>query len=157
MERKHPLLAFIWPAILMVVIFAFSACPAETSDEQSGLLVNTITSIFPGITDIKLITTIVRKTAHFLEYALLGFLFARAYSKNVGFARGDKKMILLAAIASALYSTTDEIHQVFVPGRSCEFTDILLDTIGASVGASIYFLICKKRTQKNKKAQETSL
>ena len=154
---KKPGFAFFWPAFLMAIIFTLSACPAEKSDQQSGFLVNIVTSVFPSITDIDLTTTIIRKTAHFLEYALLGFLLARAYAKNVKFAKNSSKMTILAVITSALYSTGDEIHQAFVPGRSCEFRDICIDTIGALLGASIYYLIYKKRANKVEKTQEESL
>ena len=151
---KKPGFAFFWPVFLMAIIFTLSACTAEKSDQQSGFLVNIVTSVFPSATDIDLTTTIIRKTAHFLEYALLGFLLARAYSKNVSFTKESPKMILLAVITSALYSTSDEIHQIFVPGRSCEFRDICIDTIGATLGASIYFLICENRQKKTQKTQE---
>lgn len=154
---KKPGFAFFWPVFLMAIIFTLSACSAEKSDQQSGFLVNIVTSVFPGATDIDLTTTIIRKTAHFLEYALLGFLLARAYSKNVKVAKESSKMILLAVITAALYSTSDEIHQIFVPGRSCEFRDICIDTIGALLGASIYYLIYKKRANKVEKTQEKSL
>ena len=40
-------------------------------------------------------------------------------------------------IATA-YAATDEVHQVFVPGRSAEFTDVLLDSLGALVGIWLY-------------------
>ena len=147
---KKPGFTFFWPIFLMAIIFTLSACSAEKSDQQSGFLVNVVTSIFPSVTDIDLTTTIIRKTAHFLEYALLGFLLTRAYAKNVKFAKQSPKMIILAVVTAALYSTSDEIHQVFVPGRSCEFRDICIDTIGATLGACIYYLINKKRTVKQK-------
>ncbi len=147
---KKPGFAFFWPIFLMAIIFTLSACSAEKSDQQSGFLVNIVTSMFPGVTDIDLTTTIIRKTAHFLEYALLGFLLARAYDKNVKFAKQSPKMIIMAVVTAALYSTSDEIHQIFVPGRSCEFRDICIDTIGATLGAYVYYLISKKRTVKQK-------
>ena len=40
-------------------------------------------------------------------------------------------------IATA-YAATDELHQVFVPGRSAEFTDVLLDSLGALAGIWLY-------------------
>lgn len=123
----------------MIFIFVMSAFPAEQSDEQSGLIVNTIRSLFPSATDVKLITTIVRKTAHFIEYAILGFLFTRAIYKT---SKTETKKGLYYGIAlSLITSVGDETHQAFVPGRSCEFRDICIDTIGASLGALIYYLV----------------
>jgi VanZ family protein len=36
-----------------------------------------------------------------------------------------------------LYGASDELHQMFVPGRTAAFDDLLADTIGALVGASL--------------------
>ena len=148
-QRFSPKLAFLWPVLLMVIIFTFSAFSAEKSDAQSGFWVNIVTSVFPTVTDIDLTTTIIRKTAHFIEYALLGFLLARAYFKNFKKTQ-DFRMVLFSVLTATAYSITDEIHQAFVPGRSCEFRDICIDSIGATLGACICFLINKKRISKQK-------
>jgi VanZ family protein len=150
--KKQKLIPFLWPVLLMIVIFVFSAFPAEASDQQSGIIVDAVRAVFPETTDIKLITTIVRKTAHFLEYALLGFLFARALFVNIGNKEKlDKRAFLYGIGLAAIVSMGDETHQAFVPGRSCQITDILLDSFGATVGARIYYLICKNRLKKAKK------
>lgn len=86
--------------------------------------------------------TVVRKIAHFSIYAFLGFwlrFLVRQYTQ--------KYTVLLSAVFSALYAITDEIHQLFVPGRSGQLKDVLIDTSGAIVGAAIAFIlgfICKK-------------
>ncbi len=144
--KKQKIIPFLWPALLMIVIFVFSAFPAETSDQQSGLIVDTVRAVFPQATDVKLITTIVRKTAHFLEYAVLGFLFARALFVSAGKKESlSKKTFFYAIGLAAIVSMGDETHQAFVPGRSCQISDIVLDTFGASVGAGIYYLIRSRK------------
>ena len=35
---------------------------------------------------------------------------------------------------AALYAATDELHQYFVPGRACMFTDVCIDSFGALLG-----------------------
>ena len=35
---------------------------------------------------------------------------------------------------AALYAATDEIHQYFVPGWACMFTDVCIDSVGALLG-----------------------
>ena len=43
-----------------------------------------------------------------------------------------------AILLALLYATSDEIHQIFTPGRTPAVTDVLLDTVGASVGAAAW-------------------
>ncbi len=64
------------------------------------------------------------KAAHFFSFALLGFLFAKAF----GQAR-------LGFLLAALYGVIDEIHQSFVPLRDASFWDWLADVLGAYFGA----------------------
>ena len=66
---------------------------------------------------------ILRKLAHLTEYAILGALLARALARPE-----------LAIAIGALYATSDEIHQHFVRGRHAAWYDVLIDTIGVSVG-----------------------
>ena len=54
-----------------------------------------------------------------------------------------KHPLVISIIFSFLYACTDEIHQIFVPGRSAQFRDVLIDTLGASFGATITYLTIK--------------
>lgn len=79
---------------------------------------------------------ILRKCAHFSEFALLGFLTALAV-KNF-----EKKKFILAAFAiSAAYAATDELHQLFVEGRACRFFDFGVDCSGALAGIAFAALM----------------
>jgi len=68
---------------------------------------------------------------HAAEYLVLAALIARAL---VG--RGDLRLVLLAMAfgLSALYALSDEIHQLFVPGRAFEWRDLSLDFAGSTLG-----------------------
>lgn len=79
---------------------------------------------------------IVRKFAHFFEYAVLGFLIGCAL-----FLSRRRFSPITAVICSALYSISDEIHQYFVPGRACRIFDVGVDTLGALTGTLILALI----------------
>ena len=127
--------------IMMVIIFVFSSFQAVDSDKQSGLIVNVLNTLFPGTKDFSSLVTIIRKNAHFLEYTLLGFFTARALNLS-------HKNPLHSIWISALYATSDEVHQSFVPGRSCELRDILIDTTGAAFGSLIYILTHRKTNKK---------
>ena len=50
-----------------------------------------------------------------------------------------------------LYTCTDKMHQLFISGRSGEFKDVLVDTLGAVIGLGLVFIINKILTlRKNK-------
>jgi VanZ family protein len=67
--------------------------------------------------------TVLRKLAHTLEYAILGFLLLRALGRE-----------LPAFLVAVGYAVTDEVHQHFVPGRHASPYDVLIDAFGALVG-----------------------
>lgn len=69
--------------------------------------------------------------AHFIEYAILGAALAFAL-------RASTLKAWLAAVAiAAVYGLTDELHQVFVPGRDADPLDWLTDVAGAATGALV--------------------
>lgn len=122
---------WILTVLCMAAIFYFSSQPAVQSSGQSSA----VTLLLQRLLHTEAITNhMVRKTAHFIEFAGLGFL--TTYSAYVSF----NKMYLGVVIAS-LYAATDEIHQIFVDGRSCQLTDWMLDTVGIITGALIFSAI----------------
>ena len=96
----------------------------------------------------------VRKTAHFLEYALLGVLVCRALGIDV-----KKKAHLLGAALAfcSFYAVTDELHQYFVPGRSCQIKDVMIDSSGALTGICFCMLagfVLKKIKNKRRNVRQ---
>jgi VanZ family protein len=79
------------------------------------------------------------KAIHAVEYAILGFLCARA-SLATWPDRPRLRVALVGALIAAAWGLGDEIHQVFVPGRVGEAADLLADAVGATVGA----LVCAR-------------
>lgn len=71
---------------------------------------------------------LIKKTAHFVEYAILSFLYIRAFLGN-GLPR--KKTFILAFLVSLIYAVSDEYHQSLVPGREPRIRDVVIDSIGA--------------------------
>lgn len=144
------------PALLwMIIIFMFSAQPASDSNQLSvgftQVLIDTLGKIFPINMEMSTVNDLVgkfnhviRKTAHFTVYFILGILVARALVKN-GFKR---KVFLISFLLCATYAASDELHQLFVPGRGCQLRDVLIDSAGAFVGIAIsrIFYFMKLRT-----------
>jgi VanZ family protein len=98
-------LATTWLPVVAwaAVIFAVSSIPSLSS----GL----------GFWDLLL-----RKLAHLTEFAILGFLLARALADVPAFALG------------VAYAVTDEVHQHFVEGRVGAPVDVAIDAVGVFVG-----------------------
>ena len=131
---KKVLLIF-WLA-WMIMIFWFSSKPAAESTHESlrvGRLVCNV--VVPGYGKMAAaqqydyaasIDHFVRKSAHFTEYALLGMLTLLVWKKR------DK--VLQPWLWCILYASSDEMHQLFVPGRSGMWQDVLLDSMGALTG-----------------------
>lgn len=135
------ILLVIW----MVVIFVFSSKPGEESAKQSELVINFFRFIGIDLNQYfgELATFLVRKTAHFTEYSILYLL-----TYNMLRCYEDVKSSLVQSILITFgYACTDEVHQLFVPGRSGAFRDVLIDTSG---GIFISFIIWYVIQKKNK-------
>ncbi len=131
------ILIFLW----MNTVFGFSSQESESSTSLSLY----VTSLFIKDVELqKVVEPIVRKLAHFSEYAVGGILFLGFFET---FKISAKKKIIFASIVGILYAITDEIHQLFVPGRSGAIFDVGIDTLGVIVGVillKIVLVICKK-------------
>ena len=84
--------------------------------------------------------TVVRKCAHFFIYSVLGLLtMGTMYTYKMSL-----KFKLLTAVAVVfLFAVSDEIHQIFVPGRGPGAGDVLIDTAGSLVGIFIMITISR--------------
>ena len=79
----------------------------------------------------------IRKSAHFLEFFVLAVLFMNLF----GDAKNIRRRMVLSFGLTVLYAISDEFHQLFIPGRSGNIKDILIDAIGACVGVWFYRLM----------------
>lgn len=136
-------LSIILVLIWMIIIFIMSSFDATESANQSNFIVNIITNIFK-IENIEVLSFIIRKLAHFTEYLILGFLTINMLNKN-----DISKKYLISILICLIYATSDEIHQIFAPGRACQIKDILIDSIGSITGIYLYKLISKRKKSIN--------
>jgi VanZ family protein len=131
--QKFVILASV---ILMLLIFLFSACDATMSSMQSDIIVNYINNF------ISVNSFLVRKLAHFFLFFLLEMLVYFSI-----------RSIKYSFIFVSLYAILDEVHQYFVPGRSCELRDVIIDISGC-VFAIILITLGRyfndKRTKNNR-------
>lgn len=133
------------------MIFSLSSQNADESSETSGSLIASLAEIFypdfDGLTGeeqeqvIGSFQFIARKTAHFSIYGILGFL---SFLTFVSYRR--LRLILRLSLSAAVclaYAISDEIHQLFVAGRSCELRDVCIDFGGAMLAITVSVLFSR--------------
>lgn len=121
-------LAILW----MFVIFYMSNQPAHISSAQSSGAIDTM--IVNGTAQFA-----IRKSAHMFSYAILAiFWFMSIYD-----GKSIKKTFITSLFIAFIYACTDEVHQLFIPGRSGEIRDVLVYFTGAIIGLFIVVLVTK--------------
>ena len=150
--------AYILSAFLVIgmlcMIFCFSAADATHSSHLSeGVcirIVREVSSVFPEqfpkermLEIAAIIEFPIRKCAHFSEYAVLSItvnLYLWVCFRIERLLGAKKwKIFFRAEVFCALYACSDELHQYFVPGRSCRFFDVCVDSTGAFFGALLFW------------------
>ena len=71
---------------------------------------------------------ILKKTAHFMEYGILAMLLYRSFING---RVNKKRSLVYSFILTVLYAVSDEIHQLYTPGRDARVRDVLIDSAGA--------------------------
>ena len=137
----------------MIIIFLLSNQKAQDSKQLSNsFIAKTIINIYEmkhgEISEENKIeikenySFIVRKTAHFTIYLILGLLVSIVLiGKNLSI----NQIIIYGVLICMAYAVTDEIHQIFVSGRSGEIRDVIVDTCGSTIGILLNTIINKKR------------
>lgn len=123
------IIVIIW----MIVVFSFSNQNGTKSQGSSDIITNKIVEISDDYfaLDIKstedTISFIVRKLAHFSIYFLGGFLI---YNFINTFSINKKYIIIFSIVLGVVYACTDELHQLFIDGRSAQMMDVFIDSCG---------------------------
>lgn len=139
---------WILTAAAMFMIFRFSCDDGDESAEISENLLSVIVAYIG-----KFIShNVLRKIAHFCEFAALGFFAVGAFRYTLKSSRFYYPLILCVC-----YAVSDEIHQYFVPGRACRIFDVFIDSCGSLCGIGLFCLtiliilkILQKKAAKNR-------
>jgi VanZ family protein len=84
--------------------------------------------------------SVVSLILHVCEYAVLAFLIARAFSQTKKEPKRSFSVIIILAFSiSVLYGTTDELHQLYVPGRHPDSMDVFVDALGSGMGVFVWY------------------
>ena len=137
----------------MIIIFLLSNQKAQESKQLSNsFITKTIINIYEmkngKISEKKKIeikenySFIVRKAAHFTIYLILGLLVSIVLTQK---CLNLKQIIIYSVLICMAYAVTDEIHQIFVNGRSGEIRDVLVDTCGSTIGILLNIIVNRKR------------
>jgi VanZ family protein len=140
-------LTVLWCA----AIFYQSGKDADASDAGSLYIVGIMNHILIAMfgADAGVISNfMVRKSAHFLEYLIVGILFF----KSIFTGMNPWRELFVAFLCGLAFSITDEIHQLFVPGRTAKPIDVCIDTTGVVVGLLLIALsvVLKKSRRKTR-------
>jgi len=121
----------VWAA----VIFTFSTS-LFSHDQTSAIVLPLLGFLFPNARpeELRAMHAAVRKLAHFSEYLVLSVLLYRALRAG---RRWELRTAAVALGLAGLYAITDEVHQVFVPGRTAAALDCLIDFSGAAAGQGL--------------------
>lgn len=135
-------------ACWVAFIWCHSLVQGPQSSLESGMVVALLRPLFEavGVTDASLMSLVVRKCAHFSEYAVLGVLACglfRARGREMG------RRALPAALIVALVPVVDECIQLGVPGRSGQPTDVIIDLSGLLVGSIASSVVSRLRSQRS--------
>lgn len=169
MSTKRNLNKVIWPWIAvvlwMIVIFRLSAQPESQSNGLSksvtGIIVESIGKIVPIDVEISTVADwkihlnhIVRKFGHFFEYFILEILVMNAFRKC---RNEDSRVMIFSFLFCVIYASSDEIHQLFVPGRGGQVKDVFIDSFGALMGIVFFkvaILLKSTKTHRNVKTSK---
>lgn len=130
--------------LIMALIYYFSADNAAASNQKSDSVFTLLYPLVSAWLSEDQLVFAVRKGAHFLIYAALGmcmFQFFKTWNCSFG------RTVIFTLAVCFCYACSDEFHQLFISGRSGQWSDVWLDTAGAGTAVLLthLFTICRNR------------
>jgi VanZ family protein len=116
------------PLLVWLAVISVASSDNFSAANTSRIIQPLILWLFPNTSPetLAVVHFITRKIAHLTEYAILGFLAARAFRASPIRAR----WFLISAVLIVVYALFDEYHQSFVPSRTASIYDSLIDMTG---------------------------
>ena len=137
------------PLILWMGLISFASSASFSASNTSQFIAPLLSWLLPNLSPetSTFIHFVIRKLGHFLEYAILGFLAARAFDGSI-LSGARNRWFLVAGILVAGYALLDEYHQSFVPNRSSSIMDSLVDMTGGFTA----LLVVRRRRLKTRRS-----
>ena len=122
------------PLVVWLAFICFASSDSFNAGNTSRIIGPLVLWLFPNTSAETLATIhfITRKLAHFTEYAILGFLAARAFSTSPR-PSIQRRWLLISLVLIVAYALLDEYHQSFVPSRTASVFDSFIDMSGGLV------------------------
>ncbi len=140
------------PLVAWIGFIFFASTGAMSASNTSRIIGPLFKWLFPGITEAQLLFVhfTVRKTAHFVEYAILALLAARAFISSTQHAL-RRGWVVAAFALVALVALLDEYHQSFNVARTGTIRDSLIDMSGGAFALVLFglWLMRKRRAAGN--------
>lgn len=161
------LISWILVLIWMITIFYLSSMDSDQSNTKSKETINVVVENTIDVTNnigitnepttkdninsiVNVLNKPLRKCMHATVYFVLVILVINAFNQMHLLTRVNT--YLYSIIICFIYACTDEIHQLYVVGRTGQFIDVLIDTIGALLGCLVFY-IGSKLINKNRKSK----
>lgn len=135
MRRKHLRILLVILILLNVAfIWGNSAMAGEDSSALSGGVMALLYKLLPFLPESELAQVVIRKLAHFSEFAMLGLLCS-----SLTVVEWEKIPAGLLGVGLAV-ACIDETIQLYVPGRASSLLDVWIDASGFTVGLIILLI-----------------
>ena len=150
-----------WPVVFWLGVIRAESTDTASSANTGAILYKVITAIAPRVEPsfVEQLNAVLRKTGHFLGYAILSALVLLALRhtnrdrlRNLlqrpwGIYLRDYwrlEWALLGILLTIVTASFDEIHQTFIPSRTGRWQDVVLDTCGAVVIQFVIYLLSSR-------------
>lgn len=147
---RNRIIRWLLVLLCMLGIFAMSHLDSVKSWYMTGKILTTVTQTQDVVEDMDYKEEIgyysaeeqdfamhlIRKLAHVIEFFALFLLLVNALwqeHKPLSLS-ANKSTLIIASTVTLLYAIFDEVHQLFVPGRTGSVSDVLIDAIGILLG-----------------------
>ena len=122
------------PVVVWAAFISWFSSDAFSARSTHSYIDPVLRFFFPDLTreGFRFAHSVIRKSAHFIEYAILAILICRALAADGG--RLARRTLVRTIAYGAMYAALDELHQALVPSRTGSSVDVLIDVTGAAVG-----------------------
>ena len=143
--RASGLISTWLPVAIGLAIIVIESTDSLSAEKTSRFLRPFFAWLFGPMTDEhwSIFHHILRKSGHFVGYGTLGILWLRAwlrtFANRMQWTQSGWRLraAALGIVCTFLTASADEYHQTFLPSRTGQFSDVLLDTCGALIFTSI--------------------
>lgn len=157
-----------WPVVFWLGVIRAESTDTASSANTDALLYRVVSFVFPHVQPwlVDDANAVLRKTGHFLGYAILSALVLLALrntnrdrlrpllQRSWGTRLHDQwrgEWALLGILLTVVTASFDEIHQTFIPSRTGRWQDVLLDTSGGVIMQLVIYLWCASLVRRQRK------